>query len=118
MWQLDHLSRWLEREGLVPDELAPERAEQFLAARSGAGYVTWATTQSMTVPLAYLREVGSCRRRRGRRRRARLGSRLLSIAITLRGSAGWPAARSTSTSASHGCSWRSTGAPAGLISSG
>jgi hypothetical protein len=33
VWQLDHLSRWLERERLTVDELSPERAEQFVVAR-------------------------------------------------------------------------------------
>jgi integrase/recombinase XerD len=58
VWQLDHLSRWLEREGLAPNELTRERVEEFLAVRRAAGYVTWVTTRSMIVPLAYLREVG------------------------------------------------------------
>lgn len=33
IWQFDHLSRWLEREGLRLDQLTPARQEQFLAAR-------------------------------------------------------------------------------------
>jgi hypothetical protein len=27
VWQLDHLSRWLERERLTADQLSPERVE-------------------------------------------------------------------------------------------
>ena len=33
VWQLDHLSRWLEREGLVGAELTLGRVEEFLVAR-------------------------------------------------------------------------------------
>ena len=58
IWQFDHLSRWLEREGLGPDELAPARQEQFLAARRAAGYRTWVSARSLRAPLRYLREVG------------------------------------------------------------
>lgn len=58
IWQFDHLSRWLEREGLRPDQLTPERQQQFLAVRRTAGYRTWVSARSLRVPLAYLREVG------------------------------------------------------------
>jgi site-specific recombinase XerD len=58
IWQFDHLSRWLEREGLRPDQLTPARQEQFLAARRAAGYRTWVSARSLRVPLAYLRAVG------------------------------------------------------------
>lgn len=58
IWQFDHLSRWLECEGLRPDQLTPARQEQFLAARRVAGYRTWVSARSLRVPLAYLREVG------------------------------------------------------------
>jgi len=53
----DHLSRWLELEGLRADELTAERAEQFLRARRAAGYVTWVSMRSVVLPLEYLREV-------------------------------------------------------------
>ena len=59
VWQFDHLSRSLEREGLQPDQLTPARLEQFLAARRAAGYVTWVSPRSLRVPLTYLREVGA-----------------------------------------------------------
>ena len=59
LWQLDHLSRWLEREQLRPDELTPGCLEQFLAARRAAGYLTWVSPRSLRVPLAFLREVGA-----------------------------------------------------------
>jgi integrase/recombinase XerD len=59
VWQFDRLSRWLEREGLRPDELMPARLEQLLAARRAAGYLTWVSRRSLRVPLAYLREVGA-----------------------------------------------------------
>jgi integrase/recombinase XerD len=58
VWQLDHLSRWLEREGLVGAELTLGRVEEFLVARRAAGYVTWVSALSMRMPLLYLREVG------------------------------------------------------------
>jgi len=58
VWQLDHMSRWLEHERLRADELTPARLEQFLAARRAAGYVTWVSPRSLRVPLAYLREIG------------------------------------------------------------
>ncbi len=59
VWQFDHLSRWLERERLRPDELTPARLERFLAARRAAGYLTWVSPRSLRVPLAFLREVGA-----------------------------------------------------------
>ena len=57
IWQFDHLSRWLDREGLRVDQLTPARQEQFLAARRAAGNRTWVSARSLRVPLAYLREV-------------------------------------------------------------
>lgn len=58
LWQLGHLSRWLEREGLTAGELTLERAGQFVAARRAAGYRTWVSGRSLRLPLAYLREAG------------------------------------------------------------
>jgi site-specific recombinase XerD len=58
LWQLDLLSRWLEREGLPPDELTRERVVEFSAARRAAGYSTWLSVKSMALPLEYLRELG------------------------------------------------------------
>ena len=45
LWQLDLLSRWLEREGLVARRADAERVEAFLAARRAAGYSTWLSVQ-------------------------------------------------------------------------
>ena len=59
VWQFDHLSRWLEREGLRPDQLTPARLERFVAARRAAGYLTWVSPRSLRVPLAFLREIGA-----------------------------------------------------------
>jgi integrase/recombinase XerD len=53
------LSRWLEREGLTAGDLSEGRAEEFLAARRSAGYVTWVSSRCVALPLAYLREVGA-----------------------------------------------------------
>lgn len=58
LWQLDLLSRWLEREQFEPAELTLERVEDFVAARSAAGYSTWLSVRSTALPLEYLREVG------------------------------------------------------------
>jgi hypothetical protein len=58
LWQLDLLSRWLEREGLSPSELTTERVEAFLVARRAAGYSSWVSVRSTVLPLAYLCEVG------------------------------------------------------------
>jgi len=58
LWQLDLLSRWLEREGLSPGELTRERVVEFLGARRAAGYSTWLSVRSTALPLEYLRELG------------------------------------------------------------
>jgi site-specific recombinase XerD len=58
LYQFDQLSRWLEREGLGVGELTGEHAERFAAARRTAGLVSWASPQSVTLPLAYLRGLG------------------------------------------------------------
>jgi integrase/recombinase XerD len=59
LWQLDLLSRWLDREGLSPDELTRERVVEFSAARRGGGYSTWLSVRSTALPLEYLRELGA-----------------------------------------------------------
>jgi integrase/recombinase XerD len=58
LWLLDHLSRWLAREQLGSGGLTPPMVEEFLRARSAAGYVTWISPHSMVLPLDYLREIG------------------------------------------------------------
>src|SRR5512132_445427 len=58
LWQLDLLSRWLERERLAPGELTLERVEEFVAARRAAGYSSWLSVGSTALPLEYLRELG------------------------------------------------------------
>lgn len=58
LYQFDQLSRWLQREGLGVDGLTGEHAERFAAARRATGLVTWASPQSVTLPLGYLREIG------------------------------------------------------------
>jgi site-specific recombinase XerD len=59
LWQLDHVSRWLDREGLSASGLTPAVIERFLAARRAAGYRTWLSPRSMMLPLGYLRAVGA-----------------------------------------------------------
>ena len=58
LWQLDLLSRWLERERLSPVELTSERVEAFVAARRKAGCSSWLSVRSTALPLEYLRELG------------------------------------------------------------
>ena len=59
LWLLNSLSHWLEREGFRADELTAERCEEFLRCRRAAGRVTWVSSRSLSLPLAYLREVGA-----------------------------------------------------------
>jgi site-specific recombinase XerD len=59
LYQFDQLSRWLERAGLGAGELTDARAAEFAASRRAAGLVSWASLQSVALPLAYLRELGA-----------------------------------------------------------
>ena len=59
LWQLELLSRWLACEGFSSSELTPARVEAFLAARRAAGYSSWVSARSTTLPLEYLRELGA-----------------------------------------------------------
>jgi hypothetical protein len=59
LWQLELLSRWLECEGFSPSELTPARVEAFVVARRAAGYSSWVSARSTTLPLEYLRELGA-----------------------------------------------------------
>ena len=52
LWQLELLSRWLEREGL-----SVERFVEFARARRAAGYRSWTSPMSMRAPFAFLREI-------------------------------------------------------------
>lgn len=56
---LAHLSRWLDEEGISPEELTPEVGQRFLQARRAAGYVTFVSPRSLAVQLAYLRSRGA-----------------------------------------------------------
>jgi hypothetical protein len=58
LWQLELVSRWLEREGLSVEELTPERFVEFARARRAAGYRSWISPSSMRAPLGFLRELG------------------------------------------------------------
>lgn len=57
LWQLDLLSRWLEGERSSPGELTAGRVEEFLAERRAAGFSTWLSVTSMSLPLGFLREL-------------------------------------------------------------
>src|SRR5664280_1753991 len=59
LYQFDQLSRWLERGGLGVGELTGKQAERFAAARRAAGLASWASPQSVALPLAYLRQLGA-----------------------------------------------------------
>ncbi|MCA1693351.1 MAG: hypothetical protein LC749_00715 [Actinobacteria bacterium] len=59
LYQFDQLSRWLGREGLGVGDLTGERAERFAEARRAAGLVSWASPQSVALPLGYLRQLGA-----------------------------------------------------------
>jgi integrase/recombinase XerD len=58
VYQFDQLSRWLGREGLGVGELTADQAERFAAARRADGLVCWASSQSVALPLGYLRTLG------------------------------------------------------------
>jgi integrase/recombinase XerD len=59
LYQFDQLSRWLERGGLGVGELTGEQAGRFAEARRAAGLVSWASSQSVALPLGYLRQLGA-----------------------------------------------------------
>jgi site-specific recombinase XerD len=59
LWQLDHISRWLESERLGPGEMTPARVEEFLEQRRLRGYRSWVSSRSMLLPIGYLRAVGA-----------------------------------------------------------
>jgi integrase/recombinase XerD len=59
LYQFDQLSRWLELEGLGVGELTGEQAERFAEARRVAGLASWASRQSVALPLGYLRQLGT-----------------------------------------------------------
>lgn len=55
---MGHLSRWLEAEGLVAENLTPVRVEEFLQARRAAGF-TYRLSPHAVVPLiGYLTDLG------------------------------------------------------------
>jgi integrase/recombinase XerD len=58
LWQLDQLSRWLERRGLTVGELTPACAAEFATSRREAGLVSWTSRRSTELPLEYLHELG------------------------------------------------------------
>jgi integrase/recombinase XerD len=59
LWQLDHVSRWLEREGLAPGELTPARVDEFLEERRARGYRSWVSPRSVVLLVGYLRAAGA-----------------------------------------------------------
>jgi site-specific recombinase XerD len=53
-----HLSRWLEGQQLTAEELTPDVAARFLAARRAAGYSSYVTPGALITLLRYLRSLG------------------------------------------------------------
>ena len=53
-----HLSRWLERQGLDAEDLTPECAARYLAARRASGQVRRLTPRGLRPLLGYLRGLG------------------------------------------------------------
>ena len=116
-WQFDHLSRWLEREGLRPDQLTPARQEQFLAARRAAGYRTWVSRAEL--------EGAACVSARGRGAGAGGGGaggpleRLLDdYRLYLARERGLAPSTVEITNASRGCSWPNASRRVSLGSAG
>jgi integrase/recombinase XerD len=58
LWQFEQLSCWLERRRLGAGELTAELAVEFASSRRDAGLVEWSSSQSVELPLEYLREIG------------------------------------------------------------
>ena len=52
------LSRWLASEGLAASELNEAEGRRFASFRRAAGRVTWASSASVRLPLAFLRGAG------------------------------------------------------------
>ena len=52
------LGRGLEAEGLSVGELDRQRAERFVVARRAAGYRTWVASSGVSLPLAFLIDLG------------------------------------------------------------
>ncbi len=107
LWLLAAMSLWLERQGLGACELTEQRGMLFVAERRAAGLKTWASEQSVRLPLAYLREVAAiplgwwCSTT-ARSRRSWPGT-----ASTWSSNAVWRSPRSTAASERRGCSWNS-----------
>jgi len=73
-----HLSRWLHKHGLWPQDLTPPRIEQYLRARRRARYTAWRSERGLAPLLSYLRRlqvVPLPRPRRARTSRDRLLAR-------------------------------------------
>ena len=52
-----HVSRWLHSRRLRPQELTPQRVEQFLRARRRAGYTAWLSERGLAPLLGHLRRI-------------------------------------------------------------
>ena len=59
LWQMDHISRWLQEEGLTAADLTAVVASRFVAAHRAKGYSSWVSERSMQLPLGYLRWIGA-----------------------------------------------------------
>jgi len=59
LYLMAHLSRWLAGRGLGASELSPGLAQEYLAARRGAGYTCWLSERGLAPVLGYLRGAGA-----------------------------------------------------------
>lgn len=59
LWQMDHISRWLQEEGLTAADLTAVVASRFVAAHRAKGYSSWVSERSMELPLGYLRSISA-----------------------------------------------------------
>src|SRR5512132_898416 len=98
LWQLDLLSRWLERERLASGELTLERVEEFVAARRAAGYSSWLWKPK--------RLNGRRGGRRTRQRQTRSGRAELGPGMVTRSATDRAAAAADSTCSSEGSAWK------------
>ena len=53
-----HMSRWLEHRQLDPNELTPERVDEFLVDRRAEGYSLWISRKATEPMLVFLRGLG------------------------------------------------------------
>lgn len=58
LWLMAHLSRWLEAEGLMAEDLTPVRLEEFLQARRATGFTYRLSPHALVPLIGYLTGLG------------------------------------------------------------